>query len=489
MAVTTTNPPRETSLLSIPPLADLEKAWTGRSASSSTTEIADEIYSPSLGLRLYSESPVFERTPSRESIFWTIYRQLFSAVLLANLPILIWILICDRNIIRVIDAVAVNFLCCALARQPFVVNGFFITFCSIPKSLPLWVRRKAANIHQYGGVHSGCGVTSLLWYLAMVVLMTRNFCIANTHSIASTIALALSYIIILLLVAVIGVSYPAFRACHPTVFELTHRYCAWLIVAFFLAFLVVFAKAAYPQSQGEYLINLPAFWCICLSALVTVQPWTRLRQIPVRTEVLSSHTLRLHLPGSTSFGKIISLSRHPVHDWRNFATFPDPTPTSSVDSTFSLIVSRTGGLKSSIIASNPTSIYTRGQMTYGFTHVMRLFHRIVLVATGSGIGSCLSFLAEKHRRPALRLLWQTRAPLWTYGSGVLAQLHQLVPDPMIVDTEKCGGRIDLVPVIADLYHETQAEMVCVIGNQRLTEEVVCRLRNRGIAAMGPLFDS
>jgi hypothetical protein len=477
------------SLSNILPLAELEKAWFSHSASSSTTYVPDEIHTPSPTTKLYLDSPFIERVPSREFIFWTIYRQLFSVVFLANLATLICILVFDRSIVRVADAAAANFLACGLARQPLVVNGFFITLCTIPKSLPIWVRRTAANIYQYGGVHSGCGIASLLWYLALVVLMTREFCLSPTHTLTFTISFILSHTILVLLLAIIGVSYPAFRVRYHNTFELTHRYCTWVVVALFLALLVVFAKTASSQSQAQYLLHFPAFWCVCISALAIIQPWTRLRRIKVRAEVLSSHALRLYLSGSTRFGKIISLSRHPLRDWHSFATFPDPASTQNIGSTFSLIVSRAGDWTSSLIADPPTILYTRGQKTYGFTRVMRLFHRIVLVATGSGIGPCLAFLEEKHKRPAMRLLWQARAPSRTYGPEVLDLVHRLDPGPTIVDTDKCGRRIDLVPMIADIYHESQAEMVCVISNQRLTEEILYRLKSRGIAAMGPLFDS
>ncbi|RAL07160.1 uncharacterized protein BO97DRAFT_473872 [Aspergillus homomorphus CBS 101889] len=423
-----------------------------------------------------------------ESDFWTIYRQLFSLVFLSNLAIFIFVLIHDRSIVRVADAAAANFLACGLARQPLIVNSFFITLCSIPKSLPLWLRRIAANIYHYGGVHSGCGIASLLWYVGLVALMTRNFCLAATHSVASIISLILCYLILVLLLTIIGVAYPAFRVRYHNAFELTHRYLTWAVVALFLTLLIVFARARSPQTQGDFLLHLPAFWCVCISALAIIQPWTRLRAIPIRAESLSSHALRLHLPGTTHFGKVITLSRHPLRDWHSFATFPDPPSSSTSPSpSFSVVVSRAGDWTADLLAHPPIKLYTRGTKTYGFTRVMRLFHRIILVATGSGIGPCLAFL-EDARRPAIRLIWQTRAPLKTYGAEVLALVHRLDPSPVIVDTDKCG-RVDMVPLVHDLEREVRSEMVCVISNQRETERVVWCLCREGIAAVGPLFDS
>ncbi|PYH40408.1 uncharacterized protein BP01DRAFT_262815, partial [Aspergillus saccharolyticus JOP 1030-1] len=422
-----------------------------------------------------------------------IYRQLFSLVFLSNLAIFIWIVVRDRSVVRGADAAAANFLACGLARQPLIVNGFFITLCSIPRSLPLRLRRMAANVYQYGGVHSGCGMASLLWYLGMLGGLTREFCTATTHATPSIIALVLAYLIVVLLLAIIAVAYPAFRVRHHNTFELTHRYGTWAVVALFLVLLLVFAQASSPNHIGEYLCQRPAFWCVCLAAGALIHPWTRLRQIPVQCELLSSHALRLHLPGGTHLGKVITLAQHPLRDWHSFATFsdasqfPDPSAGSPPPSC-SIIVSRAGDWTSELLVHPPTTLYTRGVQTYGFTRTMRLFHRIVLVATGSGIGPCLAFL-EARQRPAIKLCWQTRAPEKTYGKEIWELVHQLDPHPLVVDTDVAGRRVDLVPVVEKLYGWMQAEMVCVVSNQRETERMVKALRARGVYALGPVFDS
>lgn len=124
---------------------------------------------------------------------------------------------------------------------------------------------------------------------------------------------------------------------------------------------------------------------------------------------------------------------------------------------------------------------------YGFIHVMRVFRRVVVVATGSGMGPCLSFLSEKHR-PQLRVLWQTRNPHRTYGPGVLSLVHQLDPTPLLIDTNT-SGRVDMVPIIQELVREIDAEAVCVISNPRLTKQVVFELKESGVLAFGPIFDS
>jgi len=106
-----------------------------------------------------------------------------------------------------------------------------------------------------------------------------------------------------------------------------HRFLGWLIVALFLALLLVFsneARQAQNLTLGRYLIQFPAFWFEMVTIAAIIHPWLLLRKVRVRPEHLSTHGIRLHFDyTTTAFGKVIQLSRHPLQDWHSFATFPD----------------------------------------------------------------------------------------------------------------------------------------------------------------------
>lgn len=118
---------------------------------------------------------------------------------------------------------------------------------------------------------------------------------------------------------------------------------------------------------------------------------------------------------------------------------------------------------------------------------MRVFKRVIVVTTGSGIGPCLSFLGDDNR-PALRVVWQTRAPHKTYGQRVLDLVRVMDPDPVMIDTDQ-SGRVDMLPVVQRQVREFEAEAVCVISNPVLTRHIVYELEARGTPAFGPIFDS
>jgi ferredoxin-NADP reductase len=151
------------------------------------------------------------------------------------------------------------------------------------------------------------------------------------------------------------------------------------------------------------------------------------------------------------------------------------------------LVSRAGDWTSARIKCPPKHIWKRGVLIYGFAYAMRVFKRVIVVTTGSGIGPCLSFLGDENR-PALRVVWQTRAPLRTYGRDVFNLVKKLDDDPVIIETNQ-SGRVDMLPIIRRLYTEFEAEAVCVISNPVVTKRVVFDLESGGIPAFGPIFDS
>ncbi|KAF5866930.1 hypothetical protein ETB97_008736 [Aspergillus alliaceus] len=433
-----------------------------------------------------------QQTPTRwcatiRYLLLTIYRRLFSLVYCANAVAFVIVMVeSQQKLLAFVNAAGINLLVCGLARHPLVVNAIFVGICRIPQSAPLALRKMAAKAYHYGGVHSGCGVAAFLWYTGLVALISREYWVFRDSTTVSVAVVVLAYVLLVVLVAIIVVAYPTFRTKRHDYFELMHRFGAWLAVALFLTLLLVFsdhARHVEGLALGQYLLKLPAFWFVLVIILTIVHPWLLLRRVQVVPEYLSPHAVRLHLDHtSTAFGKVIALSKHPLQDWHSFATFPNPDGKS-----FSCIVSKAGDWTTRCINQQPTTLWKRGVLMYGFIHVMRVFRRVVVVATGSGIGPCLSFLSEKNR-PPLRVLWQTRNPNRTYGREVLSLVQQLDPNPLIIDTNS-SGRVDMVPIVQELVREFDAEAVCVISNPGLTKKIVFELEARGVSAFGPIFDS
>ena len=110
-----------------------------------------------------------------------------------------------------------------------------------------------------------------------------------------------------------------------------------------------------------------------------------------------------------------------------------------------------------------------------------------MVATGTGIGPCLSFLQAKPRYPS-RVLWSARRPAQTYDSETFDSVLRADPNAVILDSST-GGRCDLLALAYSLVRESKSEAVIVISNPKVVSNVVGGLETRGIPAYGPIFDS
>lgn len=108
-------------------------------------------------------------------------------------------------------------------------------------------------------------------------------------------------------------------------------------------------------------------------------------------------------------------------------------------------------------------------------NVVPLFRRVVLVATGSGIAPIAPHVYAK--RTEIKLLWTSRNIRKTYGDEFVDSILAASPDAVIYDTD-AHGRPDLVKLSYRIYRDFNAEAVCIIANQPITEKVVYGLWSR-----------
>jgi hypothetical protein len=185
-------------------------------------------------------------------------------------------------------------------------------------------------------------------------------------------------------------------------------------------------------------------------------------------------------------GTFVRLSRRPLVEWHSFATIPAPRAAGGHPAGFSLVVSNAGDWTRACIENPPTRLYVRGVPTCGVMRIATLFNRLVVVATGSGIGPLLGHL--QHPTCATQLIWSTPRPEQTFGGGILDAIRRKIPDAVIHDT-KILGRPDLVKMAYNLAKGFGAEAVIVIANEKITKKIVYGLETRGVYAYGAIWDS
>ncbi|KAG6809976.1 hypothetical protein H0H92_013825 [Tricholoma furcatifolium] len=411
-----------------------------------------------------------------------LYRRLFGIVFLVNFGIFISVAVRFNHVssLYIGNIVVGNIFGAILMRQDYVIDTFFVVFTSIPRSWPLAIRRVAARVYHIGGLHSGAGASGALWLILFSAKATMEVIRGRG---ASGATLVVTYVILVLLLTILIFAHPTLRKKFHDNFEATHRFLGWSATALvWIQVILLTNDFRGHTSLGMALVRSAPWWLIVVATLSLILPWIRLKKVPVRCEKLSNHAIRMYFdyatPGSGSF---VRLSTAPLTEWHGFATMPEPGKRG-----FSLVVSRAGDWTNKIIANPPTHIWKRGIPTYGVMKIAPMFRRLVVVATGSGIGPCTAAIMEK--KVPMRVLWTAPNVRETFGDKLVDTILEANPEAVIYNTRQ-HGKPDMVKLTYRLVEEFKAEAVVIISNQPLTEKVVYGMMSRGIPAFGAIWDS
>ncbi|KAJ4358775.1 uncharacterized protein N0V89_003359 [Didymosphaeria variabile] len=423
------------------------------------------------------------------------YRKTFTLIFAINLAVFIALVATAPNgrpeHRDIGTAASANLLAAILFRQENFLNVVYEVFARAPHSWPLSVRKRFAKVFHYGGVHSGCGVAAVVWYIMYTVEATLLLIEdKNTHGdiLANMVT---SWVLVTMFIVILAGAHPWFRRNYHDHFEAFHRFAGWTALVNFWVH-NVFSAAITARETGDTtgmaLLKTPSFWTILVSTACTVLSWSRLRLRKVYPEKLSDHATRLHFryAGMPSFYGV-KLADRPLLEWHAFATIPDIDETTGKTTGFSVVVSNAGDwTNKQIMASGERKLWIRGNPLHGLLYTSRLFKRIVLVATGSGIGPCLS-LMHANITPT-RVYWSTRDPQQNYGRSVVNAVKKADPRAVIWNTST-QGRGTIVQSVYKLVKESDAEAVFIISNPKVTEMVVFGMQSRGVPAYGAIFDS
>lgn len=433
----------------------------------------------------YSKGTVFMRWHVLSS-----YRKIFALILLLNVSTQIvflskvWKHTTNTTSGDAALAASCNFCVGVLFRNEHVVNTAFVIACATPHAVPLWIRRRIAKVYCYGGVHSGCNISGTLWYLIFWALFTKEY---QGSVLSDTMLSVTTGIILAFLGTMVTFAYPSMRRKYHNCFEMTHRFLGWATILCFWAqtvLLNLMQASKMHQSRLLVLVSSPTLWFLTIITLCICYSWTRLRLRRVQAERLSSQAVRLRFDYArmdTCYG--IRLADCPLVETHSFATIPNPGQGKG----FSVLISAAGDWTRNVIDAPPKHIWIRGAPIIGVARIALMFRKVVMIATGTGIGPCLSFLQARPDYPS-RVLWSARKPAETYDSETVDSVLRADPSAVILDSQ-LTGRCDLLALAFGLFKESNAEAVIVISNPTVVREVIGGLECRGVPAYGPIFDS
>jgi NAD(P)H-flavin reductase len=387
-----------------------------------------------------------------------------------------WVSDGSFHVAAIAQVALLNFTLAILIRQQRVVNALFWVATRIPKSWPLWIRWSAGKVFHFGGLHSGGAVAGSIWFAFLLFGLVANA--VSGVAGPSALTLGLSAVMVALMVCMIATAIGPIRQKFHNRFEHVHRFAGWTLLALFWA-----QNAAMVRDAGVPLTSSLAFWLLCVITLSIASPWMTLKKVPVEIEKPSDHAVVVRFNyGDTPFaGSSNALSLDPLREWHSFANIPTPG-----EDGYRLIISRAGDWTGRFIDNPPDKVWVKGITTSGVARIEVLFHKVVYVGTGSGIGPILPHLLA-HDVPN-KLIWSTRSPRKTYGDKLIDEIEANTEDPLIWDTDT-RGKPDLSALALAAVRETGAEAVIVISNQKLTKRVIYDMERRGIPAFGAIWDS
>ncbi|RDL41895.1 Uncharacterized protein BP5553_01874 [Venustampulla echinocandica] len=420
-----------------------------------------------------------------------VYRRIFLAVFIIN----IWqghrIITMKRRskysplLVDISTAFALNLFVAVLIRQDYIINLLFKICWLVPFAAPLRLRRSLAKMYEYGGLHSGAAVCSVLWFSLLSAILVWEFI---TIRIADPLIMLCTFTVMCILWTMLITAYPQFRSWKHNSFEVIHRFGGWIVLGLFWPQLWLFTRAlghqAGPSSPGAVLHKLPAFWLLIASCFHVALPWIRLRRLKILPERLGVgvHAIRLHHQERVANCVVYRIADTPLKEWHSFACIPSDDGNGG-----SLIVSNAGDWTRRAINNPKKAYYTRGIPTVGVLCMAQLFRRVIIVTTGSGIGPCLGTMMNIPATKC-RVLWSAPEPRHTFGDEICDKVLDVDPQAVIIDTH-AAGRKDLVTLAYGMYVEEKAEAIFCVSNKALTKHLVYEMESRGIPAFGPIWDS
>lgn len=368
--------------------------------------------------------------------FFTVYRRLFALVFTANLIAIIIVASRGRRtgVGHAAIGVGSNIFACVLARHDHLINIVVSTIRFVPHSWPLAIRKRLGKIYCHAGIHSGCGASAAAWYIYFAVMVAIQ---PVTHNQGVQIAVYTSTAIqCLLLLSMVGMAHPYVRGRYHNIWELSHRYLGYTITALVWVQTILLSSTSH-RALGMALVRSVNFWMVIAVTALLLYPWLVMRRRTFEAEQLSSHALRLNFDYRTvRMGDNVRLAQSPLVENHGFATIARPNGAKG----YSVIISNAGDWTKNIIAAGErrgNKIWIKGRPSLGVIYSPILFSPLVIVATGSGIAPCLSFI-ESYPGWPVRIVWSARFPEVTYGTKIIETVLAADRDAIIIDTRETG---------------------------------------------------
>ncbi|CAI0444975.1 unnamed protein product [Linum tenue] len=348
--------------------------------------------------------------------------------------------------------------------------------------VPIWIKTAATSLLQsLGGIHSGCGVSSVAWLIYSLVLNLNDR--ANTSPEIVVVASSILSLISLSCLA----AFPLVRHLHHNLFERIHRFAGWAALGLLWAFVVLTTSydsetATYSNDVAIKLANSVEFWFTFAITVLIIIPWLTVRRVAVTTSSPSGHASIVKFAGGVKPGILGRISPSPLSEWHSFGIISD----GKID--HMMLCGAVGDFTKSLVSNPPSHLWVRGVHFAGLPYLVNLYDRVLLVATGSGICVFLSFLLQPCRADVC-VVWVAKGIEQNFGQEIMEMMSRHPKDKVIVHDTALMGRPSVSQMSVEMAKKWRAEVVIVTSNPEGSRDVVDACKGAGIPAFGPIWDS
>ncbi|KAG5515702.1 hypothetical protein RHGRI_036676 [Rhododendron griersonianum] len=417
---------------------------------------------------------------------FTVYKRLFVTCLALNSTFLL--LSATGKFQYATDKAALfsigNILALTLCRSEACLRVvFYITVKVFGRScVPLRVKTAVTSLLQsLGGIHSGCGVSSIAWLIYALGLTLRDR--ENT----STEIIAVASTILSLLCLSSLAAFPLVRHLHHNIFERTHRFAGWTALALLWVFILLTISydpktKSYNGNLRSKLIKSQEFWLTTVITVFIILPWITVRRVKVNVSAPSTHASIIKFEGGVRPGILGRISPSPFSEWHAFGIISDG------EKEHMMLAGAVGDFTRSLVSHPPSHLWVRTVHFAGLPYLANLYDRVLVVATGSGICVFLSLILQP-RAANICLLWVAKGIEQNFGKEIKEWVSGHPKEKVIVHDTAVLGRPNVSQMTVDAARNWGAEAVIVTSNPEGSRDVVNSCKAAGIPAFGPIWDS
>ncbi|KAA1068634.1 hypothetical protein PGT21_018454 [Puccinia graminis f. sp. tritici] len=352
-----------------------------------------------------------------------------------------------------------------------------------PRLFPLWLRVNVVGIlYHIGGVHSGCGLSALLWLSVASSVYFQN---ASQHSIITLISLGICQACLYLTCLS---AFPFVRGRHHNLFEIIHRFVGWIGIVSTITFVIVESLWDVVEhrwdSSASRLITKPELWFLTVIVIIILFSWITIAKVPVTVYTSSDKASVIRVPGGLTSGLHTRISVGGLREWHIFGSISE-----GKHAKYHYIVAAVQGEFTKMLnVEKPARLYTKRWKPCGLPYFSRLFKRGVAICTGSGIGAVASTCIQHD---TWFLIWIGPNLESTYGKEIMQLIHEKIPENrrLIWDTRGPLGRPDVVRLLKETHQYWEAEVTLFVGSPEMNSNVLQSSRALNIPAFGSIWDA